>query len=91
MSTERNNDHPGRYGSVVFICDEVGCDESVDTGYTTWDYARDAIKGEGWYFFKDSRGGWEHCCPAHGKARYIEQKKAEEAQQPSGLPSWMRN
>ena len=89
MATQRNNDHPGLYGSIVFTCDEVGCDEQHDTEYTTWDYAKEDVKREGWYIMADGRGGWDHLCPAHGKARYIEQKRAEEPSTKADLP-WLR-
>ena len=88
MSTERNNDHPGHYGSVVFLCDEIGCSEDFDTEYTTWDYALPAAKREGWYAMLDRRGAWEHFCPEHGKARFIAQKDAERV--PFKLP-WMKD
>ena len=86
MSTDRNNDHPGRYGSIVFQCDEVSCSEEHDTEYTTWDYALADVKKEGWYVMADGHGGWDHLCPAHGKARYIAQKRAEEKPDPIKLP-----
>lgn len=83
MSTEQNR------GSIVFICDEIGCGEDFDTGYTTWDYAKDSVKQEGWYTMPDRYGGWNHYCPDCGKARYIEQKRAEEPSQKADLP-WLK-
>lgn len=78
MSTTRNNDHPGRYGSIVFQCDGLHCDEEFDTGYTTWDYAKSSMKQEGWYIMKDTLGDWCHYCKPCGKERWIQEKKAEE-------------
>lgn len=86
MSTSRNKDHPGNYGSVVFECDEIGCSEDHDTGYTTWGYALSHAKQHGWYAMPDGHGGWDHFCPEHGKARYIAQKRAEEKPDPIKLP-----
>jgi hypothetical protein len=89
MSTDRNNAHPGRYGSIVFFCDEAGCSEEHDTGYTTWDFAKDNVKLRGWYIMPDGRGGWDHLCPDHGKARYIQQKN-QEPREKADLP-WLKN
>lgn len=87
MATERNDDHAGQHGSIVFACDQAGCDETEDTGYTTWSYAKDAIKREGWYIMPDGKGGWDHLCPLHGKTRWMMKKRAEEAQQRAQAPS----
>ena len=86
MSTSRNNNHPGRYGSIVFQCDAIGCEEELDTGYTTWPYAKDTMKAEGWYLMPDGYGGWDHLCPAHGKERW---KAEKQASQQADLP-WLK-
>lgn len=89
MATDRNNDHPGRYGSIVFQCDEVACSEEFDTEYTTWDYAKESVKREGWYIMPDGHGGWDHLCPAHGKARWIALKQDEKTLGQADLP-WLK-
>lgn len=82
MATDRNHDHRGNYGSIVFTCDEVACSEDHDTEYTTWDYAKESVKREGWYIMPDGHGGWDHYCPLHGKARWIAQQPSQKADLP---------
>ena len=66
MSVEREE----RGGPIVFVCD--ACPETLETGYTTWGYANDARRDEGWTAeplgTTGARGAeeWAHYCPACG-------------------------
>lgn len=91
MATERSSN-----GEIIFVCDEGHCDESVNTGYTTWSYARENIKREGWYILPGETGpgpkggeAWLHMCPAHGKAEFIARKERDNPPEKADLP-WLR-
>jgi hypothetical protein len=79
MSTTRFGD------GIVFQCDDGRCDEEIDTGYTTWDYAKATMKEAGWYIFREPgsgpRGGslWTHLCPTCGADRWKREKQAQPA------------
>lgn len=100
MAVSRSNDHFDNHGSIIFQCDEVGCDEEFNTGYTTWNFALACVKKEGWYVMPDGHDGWDHLCEAHGKARWIAQKRAADTarekeraeiqREPGALPWWIK-
>lgn len=66
------SNHPGDH--IIFECDGLRCNESLDTATYNFTNALDRMREAGW--ITTNRGGsWEHFCAACQEERQAERRK----------------